>query len=497
MKFTKYIWNLYRNSEKGKKELKMFSKTKLKNLSSKFNFDLMVNLPDRNDKTVKFYPYKEAYQKIKKNSINNYKEAKELFNEIIINPILEKKQQKYNFFFEDIGAFSTALYHKFPDYFLPYYFTSDTYADFLQLCQNFEITLPQNPNRNSQEKRAWFYFELCHILHTFRKKHNILSEEFPAFLYCFAINSLEIIEETELPKPSKAYFLGAGAGFTQEMFNPDFDFLDNLNNQSTNTWGAGGLKIKKGDLILMYCLSPRKYIHSIWRAIEDSFIDPFSYYYYGVKVGFPKKIIPVTFQELNNNPIFKENPTVKAHMQGLNGKTLTTFEFSELLKVLENKGQPTADLPKLPVYDRVFNQIENERDVEIQRIEPLLKDLNFKEKDWIRQLPIRMGRQTKYYADYAILASSNKGNEKARIILEAKYSINSDKQLEEAFLQARSYGLRLQSEKIIIADRDFLWLYVRHNGDFKFKPIIKYHWNDLINSDNLYELKNKLQKQSR
>jgi hypothetical protein len=209
-------------------------------------------------------------------------------------------------------------------------------------------------------------------------------------------------------------------------------------------------------------------------------------------VGFPQKIEHVTFQELNDNPIFKENPTVKAHMQGLNGKSLTIFEFSELLRILDEKGQSTTDLPKLPVYDRGFDQIENERDVEIQLIEPLLKDLNFKENDWIRQLPIRMGRQTKYYPDYAILASSTKGNEKAKIILEAKYSINSDKQLEEAFLQARSYGLRLQSEKIIIADRDFVWLYEKKNSDFEFNSILKLHWNDLTNSDNLYKLKNKL-----
>ena len=492
MKFTKYIWDLYKDSDKGKKEVKMFTVNNIENLSQKFDFELMVEFLDENDKTEKFYPYKEAYRELEKDTVNNYKEAKKLFNEIVIKPIIEEKQEKYNFFFEFIGAFSTALYHSFPGYFLPYYFTRDNYSDFLLLCENFEITLPQNPNRNSQEKRAWFYFEICEILHQFRKKHNISSEEFPAFLYCFAIDSIETIEEPELPKPSRVYLLGAGAGFAQEKDNPDFEFLDNSNNQSTNTWGAGGLKIKKGDLVLMYCLSPRKYIHSIWRAIDDSFIDPFSYYYYGVKVGFPQKIKYITFQELNGNAIFKENPTVKAHMQGLNGKALTTLEFSELLRLLEKKGQSTTDLPKLPVYDRGFDQIENERDVEIQLIEPLLKDLNFKEKDWIRQLPIKMGRQTKYYPDYAILASSTKGKEKAKIILEAKYSINSDKQLEEAFLQARSYGLRLQSEKIILADRDFVWLYDKKNGDFEFNPILKLHWNDLTNSDNLYELKNKL-----
>lgn len=308
------------------------------------------------------------------------------------------------------------------------------------------------------------------------------------------LNSLEVVAETELPKPSRIYFLGAGASGGKEEDNWDFQFLDNSNAESTHAWGAGGLNIKKGDLVLMYCLSPRKYLHSIWRALEDSFVDPFSFYYYGVKVGFPQKIPHIGFQDLKNNPVFMDNSTVKANMQGLNGRALIVTEYSELLKMIEQKGQTIDDLPKLPIYDRVHKDIENERDVEQQLIEPLLLDLGFKEKDWIRQLPLKMGRQSKYYPDYAILASTINGKEKAKLILEAKYSISSDKQLEESFYQARSYGLRLQSEKIILADRDFVWVYGKTKGDFEPKPILKFHWNDLTNSDNLHELKEKLTK---
>ncbi|MCF8302803.1 MAG: hypothetical protein K9I94_05950 [Bacteroidales bacterium] len=82
--------------------------------------------------------------------------------------------------------------------------------------------------------------------------------------------------------------------------------------------------------------------------------------------------------------------------------------------------------------------------------------------------------------------------EKARIVLEAKYSINSEKDLQEAFDQARSYGLRLQSEKIVLADRDFVWVYGKANGDFHSDPVLKLHWNELTGSDKLYELRNAL-----
>ena len=100
-----------------------------------------------------------------------------------------------------------------------------------------------------------------------------------------------------------------------------------------------------------------------------------------------------------------------------------------------------------------------------------------------------MGRQTSYYPDYAIFNDKKKGHEKARIILEAKYSINNDQQLQDAFEQARSYALRLNSNLIILADRDFVWVFKKHKDDFLETPVLKHHWNELIDSDHLHELK--------
>lgn len=489
MEFTKYIWDLYRNSEKGKIELKFFKPENNQYLSKKFDFEFVVYYFDSDGKTVELNIYDEVLNEINEIDINSSQEAKLLFEEMIVNQIIEDNKKKYTFFFEFIGAISTALFHKFPEYFLPYYFNSDTYTSFLKFCDNFNILLPPNPPRNDLIKRAWFYFELCEVLHKFRMNHSILPDEFTSFIYFFGIDSLSKTVESELPKPSRVYFLGAGGGNTEEN-NPDFEFLDKIDSLSTNTWGAGGLNIKKGDLILMYCLSPRKHIHSMWRAIEDSFIDPFSYYYYGVEIGFPQKVVPITFQELKQNSILGQNPVIRAHMQGLNGRALNASEFSELIELLRLKGQAVSELPRLPVYKRRSVHIENERDVEVYLIEPLLKDIGLKDNDWVRQLPIRMGRQTKYYPDYAIFVSSAQDKEKARIVLEAKYSINTEKQLEEAFLQVRSYGLRLSSDAIVIADRDFVWLYIRRDDDFEIsKPMLKLTWDELTDTDIMYSVK--------
>ena len=482
MRFSKYIWNLYKESEIGKNEIALFKSKDIDKLSEKFNFEIESEIKG-DDGIETFNLYEDAKDELKSKSISDYYEARELFDSLVIENI---KDEKENDFLEFIAAFSTALHHFFPDFFLPFYYTRNDYPQFIELCNSFGISLPENPPRKDWVKRTWFYFDVCERLHEFRRKIGIESLEFPAFMYYFGIHTLKRQEEQDLPKPSKAYFVGGSKS--------DSVFLDNADITSTNTWGAGNLNIKKGDIVLMYCLSPRSSLHSIWRATEDSFINPFDYYYYRVKIGFPKKIPAITLQEFKDNIVFKDNSTVRGNMQGLNGRSITVKEYHELFKLIEQKEKSTNDLPKLPKYKREIDHIENERDVEIHLIEPLLKDLNFEEKDWIRQFPLRMGRTTKYYPDYAILAKTTKGNEKAKYILEAKYSINSEKQLTDAFQQARSYALRLQSEKLILADRDYIWLYERKNGSFQQNPILKSHWNELIDSDNLYELKEKLPK---
>jgi hypothetical protein len=481
MKFTNYIWQLYKNTDQAKYWIELFREENIEKAADQFNFDTSADLiQDGNDFVLNC---QEWIKELKKEEINNNEDAKDFF-EILIKSFTTESGKGNSLFLEIIELLTTALYHAFPKHFLPYYFDRVNYAQLLALCADYEVSLPPNPPRYNSTQRAWYYFELCQSLHRFREKHNIPESEFPAFLYDFGLKSLEQVQELELPKPSRAYFLGAGAGD-----KGDFTLLDNADSTTFSGWGAGGLKIHKGDLAVIYCVTPRSYIHSIWRAIDDSFINPFQYWFYEVKIGFPHKIKPVTLKEMKVNPILSQNVAVRSNMQGMNGKVLSAAEYAELLRLIESKEVSVSKLPHLPVYERAVDDIENERDVEEQLIEPLLRDLNFNENDWIRQLPISMGRGIRYYSDYAIIVNTTRGKETAKIILEAKYSITTDKQLEEAFYQALSYARRLQSEIIIIADRDFVWVYNRDKNDFDSSHCLKFHWNDLENSDKLYQLK--------
>ena len=61
-------------------------------------------------------------------------------------------------------------------------------------------------------------------------------------------------------------------------------------------------------------------------------------------------------------------------------------------------------------------------------------------------------------------------------------------------LQARSYALRLQSHSIIIADKEFVWVFKSKRGDFSQTPILKLSWNELTFAENLAKVTDQLKK---
>lgn len=68
-----------------------------------------------------------------------------------------------------------------------------------------------------------------------------------------------------MPQPKKAFFVGDGINN-----NGDFEYLDKANDNTVYNW-QGNPDTQPGDIIVMYCLSPRSYIHSIWRAVTEIF----------------------------------------------------------------------------------------------------------------------------------------------------------------------------------------------------------------------------------
>ena len=380
----------------------------------------------------------------------------------------------------DIRNYSLSFYFLFPNFFFPYYFEKQ-FPKLENICKEFNITLPQVPPKLKYKERFLYYFEICKVFYDFRQQYNMTPEEFCVFLYYFAPLCIEPFSITEnFPEPSKVYICGAS--------REDSEYIKTYDENTLRCW-AGNTNMLPGDIMLLYEVKPVKAIQSVWRCASVGFNDPFEYYFTRVWVSKMIRIPPITLDDLRADSIWKEKGLVKASMQGCAGTPCTKDEYDAFLKMLEAKGFDTSHLPKI-AYTGLPNDVELnvERDVEEKLLEPLLKKLGYTEKNWVRQLPVRMGRGERNYPDYALFPKGTKGEETAQFLWEAKFTISSRRQLQDAFLQAKSYAMRLRSKGFGLVAKEGIWISFEKDS-FLFDKIKSYSWADLENPDVLSEVK--------
>jgi hypothetical protein len=378
----------------------------------------------------------------------------------------------------DVQLISTGLHLAHPEYFLPYGFVT-IFDMLLEIANSFPLSIPPVPKKGDFEGKALYYNLINQSFQEFRKTYDLSSSEMCAFLYDFA---LAFTNDPELPEPSKVWLhLGSA--------NPDFENLEDANETSTSHWG-GNRETKVGDIVVMYIVSPYSRIHSIWRAITDGFVDPFFHFHHNVWIGHPIKTVSISFQELASHKLLSQNSYVKARLQGPSGKPLKVEEYEAILEMMAAKGQDISILPRIPHTSFVpSDELENERDVELKLVEPFLEKLGYTAKDWQRQMPIRMGRGERNYPDYVFGAKQKRGEESAVMVLETKHSLSREKDLREAYFQMRSYALRLQAQKAVLAAREGIWLFLAQKGNFSFERHNKYNWLELSNPDILHNIR--------
>lgn len=81
--------------------------------------------------------------------------------------------------------------------------------------------------------------------------------------------------------------------------------------------------------------------------------------------------------------------------------------------------------------------------------------------------------------------------ERPKTLEEAKLYMKNNQEIEEAFLQARSYACLLESSVIVLCDKHCLIVYEKKQS-FDRDNYKKYYWGELENTDLFNELKNKL-----
>lgn len=373
---------------------------------------------------------------------------------------------------------SLGLSYRLSEYFFPYLYINEFYH-LQKLADYFEIELPQIPKKPDYKGRCMYYWELCKVFYNFRIENDLTSQELWAFMYDYAPTCFNEEENTDMPKPSSAWFVGGR--------------IEGYGDKWTTGFWQSNKDTKRGDILIHYETSPISAITCLWIAQTDGVIDPFFHYYSNTYIGDRIDIPHITLKELQQNEYFSNHPLVRKNFQGVNGWALTGEDYSELLRMIKAKCGDISVLPKIYVPSMPKGVIiERERDVERQLLEPLLNSMGWHEGvNFKRQMPIRAGRGHRVFLDYALHYDDKYDEEKAKVLIEAKLHMKNNQDVEQAFLQAFSYAKLLESSVIVLCDKSCLIVYEKGKG-FSRSRYAKYGWGDMGNPDIYKELKNKL-----
>ncbi|WP_291585273.1 type I restriction enzyme HsdR N-terminal domain-containing protein [Bacteroides sp.] len=479
MKFNTYTWNLYKQTIIGEKTIKYFSNAGGYDLFKKYcPHSCFIPEDLYNDWLEDIYCY----------GVSDYDkpvsldEAKELYVSLITLGIRVEEQQwfpanDFKNILEIIQPMSYILSQFAPEYFFPYLFLCRIF-ELNKIADFFGIDLPNIPKRTDYKGRCMYYWELCEVFHQFRKENGLSPEELWAFLHDFAPQNLPN-EKIEIPKPSQAWFIG-GHTEKEEM-------------ELDSTFWQANPDTKKGDTLVHYETSPVSAITCVKTSFTDGVIDPLFRYYGCIYIGNRIDIPRITLKEFQEDKYFSSHPLIKKNFQGVNGWPMSSEDYSELIRMIKAKGFDTDTLPELYVLSLPKNvNIDIEKDVEQQLLEPLLNSMGWYEnKDFIRQLPIQAGRGHRIFPDYALHYGNKSNEERAKVLIEAKLYMRNNKEREEAYLQARSYARLLNSSVIVLCDKDYLIVYEKKDS-FDRDRYKKYYWGELENPSLFNELKNKL-----
>ena len=383
-------------------------------------------------------------------------------------------------FAEDIVYNSLLLTKTLPNAFIPYFFPG-CYHILTSISEMFDLELPKTPRERDYKGRFQHFFEICKQLDRARKSMQWSTAELCAFLYDFAPKSVGGLHWLwkRLPEPNAVFVIGSSPVEPR--------FAQALAIKSAICW-QGHPDTQPGDIILLYHWSPESRFASVWRAMAPGFIDPFFVSYRCVYIGSAILIDGPTFQDLKADSVWSSHSLVKTRMLKMDGQEIKPSEYARIIEILSQKGSNVSQLPSLGAYferDILSLAIETERDVERCLLEPLLERLGWRKEQYVRQMPLRMGRGHTVYPDYAILPKFTPGHERAHWIVEAKKSIPTKKQLQTDCAQASSYALRLNASGFMLVAREGVWIAQK---DDDFNSIQFYCWKDMQNQDTFASL---------
>lgn len=495
------IWNFYKQSDEYKRLVDIFnpeSEDYMKATEGVFQF--AVELGDDKDLDHHLFLYDaieanffgQGYEFVEESTRENFEAFMDEFEirkykvdeqgnlEILDGPrdILIPKQE-YRAKAACIDTLSTFLYFHHP-YFKPVLL--GTKFNILQdNCEQLGIDLPAYPQSHDYKAAVMWYYDLCAVFNEFQKQYEMTDPEFCACLYGLAASLKDDVEKKPLPKPINVWLTGAD--------KEDIKSLEkSMDNDSL--WACNE-NTRRGDIVVLYAVSPNSCIHSIWRADSEGTFNPFDYYQNRTRVSEGVKVTRISLKELKEDPEFGKLPMLNNNLQGVNGKRLPSWAYSALLRMIAAKGDDVSKLPVLyETKDWNPGKMVNEHDVEERILIPFLHDLGYVDSDWNRQLRLKSGRkEEREIPDFVFFPYGEKQFENAPLLIEAKWIMKSEKDRNDAYRQALSYARMLQAPIFGICDEERLIIYQKQkNGSFNYNsPSFEAHWAQIAGDADVHE----------
>ncbi|MFT4015885.1 MAG: hypothetical protein QM668_02885 [Agriterribacter sp.] len=504
---NKNIWNLYKSSERGKAAIASFAfdidndniETRAKELFKKYN-EYLGGVNAEN------YFLNNCFLIIDSVIVNNLfiednESASEYFLRLIDNleiclveensagELIRKKderpliiQKDYKAFCAILSEISLVLYF-FGDLFFPILFR-EQFDVFMKVLDVLNIPMSELPAKHDKKGRLLLYNELNKSITKFSKENSLTREETCACIYDFAFMLLDEDEmQVELPEPTNIWLTGGS--------KRDYKtFLENPVEGAKSVWTCNE-NTKRGDIIVMYVLSPYSCIQSIWRADIDGVYTPFNYYNSRTRATDGIVLPHITLDELKADQYFSQLSITRKNFQGVNGIQFSATDYKELQRLLTEKGFDISVLPQLYIPTLEFEtQLKNEKDVEEKLLIPLLGKLGYAEIDWTRQLSQKAGRKEKAIPDFVFLPKGEIHFQNSPMIIEAKFDMSSNIERTKSYNQALSYARLMKSSVFGICGKDRLVIYKEKNGYFdRFTPGFEKHWQNINDAEVFRQLK--------
>lgn len=504
---NKNIWNLYKSSERGKNAIDLFTfkdddfiDVKAGEIFKKYNeyfggidvenyfIDnciLFINsliadeLFFEDDESISEY-YEKLIDNLEIFLVEENSEGKlqRIENEL---PIIFKGD--YKTYCAILSEISLVLYFNLPSAFYPILFR-EQFDIFMKILDVLKIQIPDLPAKSDKRGRLLLYKELNNNIIHFAEENDLTPEETCACIYDYAFLLLENEKnQNELPEPTNIWLTGGSKGDYKT-------FLQNPIEGAKSVWTCNE-NTKRGDIIVMYVLSPYSCIQSIWRADIDGVYTPFNFYNSRTRATNGILVPHITLNELKADSYFSNLPITRKNFQGVNGVKFSAKDYKELQRLLAEKGFDISQLPQLYQPNLEFEgDLKNEKDVEEKLLIPLLKKLEYSDKDWTRQLSQKAGRKEKAIPDFVFLPKGEIHFQNAPLVIEAKYDMSSNIERTKSYNQALSYARMMKSSIFGICDKDRLIIYQEKNEYFdRFNPIFEKHWQNINDQEIFRQLK--------